>query len=190
MSDIKQVVIKILEGVPVRTALSESKDTIKISGKDISYVVDRNPKGEVTVEIGDGELTDTLGDDFFIHLEYDPDKNDWVEEIWYYDDHLNLKDAPDFMGKANIATIRNLEKQLVSESKSVFESDDPTEENPMKIDAPRGEYWVWKALGEIYGSATKPDPKKNIVDARATTNFSQQGFDDLEEVIDYIKKYF
>jgi hypothetical protein len=28
MSDIKQVVIKILEGVPVRTALSESKDTI------------------------------------------------------------------------------------------------------------------------------------------------------------------
>ena len=79
-----------------------------------------------------------------------------------------------------------IDRSIITESSDK----DPSEESPLKIDAPRGEYWVWMEGGDIYGSAIKPNPNQNIVNARAFTNFTVQGFDTLDEVIEYVKKYF
>ena len=79
-----------------------------------------------------------------------------------------------------------IDRSIITESSDK----DPSEESPLKIDAPRGEYWVWIEGGDIYGSAIKPNPNQNIVNARAFTNFTAQGFDTLDEVIEYVKKYF
>ena len=79
-----------------------------------------------------------------------------------------------------------IDRSIITESAD----SDPTQANPLKIAAPRGEYWVWVEGSEIYGSAVKPNPDRFIVNARSYTNFSAQGFDTVDEVVEYVKKYF
>lgn len=81
-------------------------------------------------------------------------------------------------------------KQAKCEGKTIQESMDPTESNPLKIDAPRGAYWIWKTGNTIYGSAERPNPNQIIHNARSVIDFTSQGFDDVDEVVAYVKKYF
>ena len=60
----------------------------------------------------------------------------------------------------------------------------------IKVDAPRGVYYVYEVGGEIFGTANHENITARIVDARAIHNFTNDGFISLDEVIDYVKKYF
>lgn len=45
------------------------------------------------LDIGDGDLTDSVGDDYFIHVEYYTDEDKFVFEIWWEDEYLNLNEC-------------------------------------------------------------------------------------------------
>lgn len=61
-----------------------------------------------------------------------------------------------------------------------------TSTNPLLVECPRGPYYVWEEFGKFKGSVNNPDGR--IVDARKINTFD--GFDTLDEVVEYVKKYF
>ena len=58
--------------------------------------------------------------------------------------------------------------------------------NPIEVETPHGKYYVWEELGTLKGSTQHPDNR--IVDAHKINTFD--GFDTIEEVVEYVKKYF
>lgn len=58
--------------------------------------------------------------------------------------------------------------------------------NTVCVDCPRGPYYIWNQFGTFKGSTEDPD--RFVVDARKINTF--EGFESIEEVIDYVKKYF
>ena len=63
----------------------------------------------------------------------------------------------------------------------------PTQDAPLRVDTPRGEYYLWLEDDDILGSTEKPG---RINDARAIKNFTASGFVDLDDVVLYVRKYF
>ena len=73
--------------------------------------------------------------------------------------------------------------------RKLMENANPTQSNPLKVDCPRGQYYLWQdADGTVWGSTEKPD--KFISNARAIKNFTDSGFESLDDAIAYVKKYF
>ena len=71
-------------------------------------------------------------------------------------------------------------------SSYVKASTEYTSSNPLQVDCPRGPYYVWEEFGKFKGSVNNPDTF--ISDARKVQTFD--GFDTIDEVIEYVKKYF
>lgn len=71
-------------------------------------------------------------------------------------------------------------------SSSIEASTDYTSTRPLKVDCPRGPYYIWEEFGTFKGSVNNPDTF--ISDARRIHTFD--GFNSLDEVVDYVKKYF
>ena len=65
-------------------------------------------------------------------------------------------------------------------------SSEYTIHNPLKVECPRGPYYIWEESGKFKGSTNNPDAY--IIDARRIHTFD--GFDTLDEVVEYAKKYF
>lgn len=65
----------------------------------------------------------------------------------------------------------------------------PTHDNPLVTTETKSgkPYQIWESNGRIYGSLPG---QQNSRDARAIKDFTGAGFDTLDEVKDYIKKYF
>jgi len=55
-----------------------------------------NDDTSFALDIGDGELTDKDGNDYFIHCEYNCDNGMWhfVFEIWFESDNCSIFDIP------------------------------------------------------------------------------------------------
>ena len=60
----------------------------------------------------------------------------------------------------------------------------------IKVDAPRGAYYVYQVGSEIFGTVDPANITARVVNARAIHNFTSDGFVTLDEVIEYVKKYF
>jgi len=176
------------------------------SGK-ILLTTTRELPGEVLDIISDwvrGQNSDGLGEGFeqqdFAAV-YDKDEYGDIDIYDMASFDWETNDYPFYLlTKPSGATIESVAHQVVqsllegtSVSQAIFERKYPTEKSPLKVDAPRGAYWLWMdSDGDIYGSVDKPDPTKNIVDARSIFNFTDNGFDNyaLDDVIVYVKKYF
>ena len=70
-----------------------------------------------------------------------------------------------------------------------FKDPKPTHDNPLiTSDTKSGQrYQIWENNGKIYGSLPGKQDSRNV---RDVTDFSAAGFKNLDEVKDYIKKYF
>lgn len=71
-------------------------------------------------------------------------------------------------------------------SNYVKASSEYTSSNPLKVDCPRGVYYIWEEFGKFKGSVNNPNTF--ISDARKVNTFD--GFDNINDVIEYVKKYF
>lgn len=58
--------------------------------------------------------------------------------------------------------------------------------NPLLVKCPRGDFYIWEQFGKFKGSTENPD--SFITDARKVRTFD--GFDTIDEVVEYVKKYF
>lgn len=72
------------------------------------------------------------------------------------------------------------------ESSTSIECSEYTSENPLLVECPRGPYYVWEEFGTFKGSTENPNSR--ITNAFRVQTFD--GFDSLDEVVDYVKKYF
>ena len=59
-----------------------------------------------------------------------------------------------------------------------------------EIKTPHGMYYVWEEGNTIYGSGNKANATSNIVNAREIKDFTSAGFESIEEVTDYVVRYF
>ena len=86
---------------------------------------------------------------------------------------------------------RYIDAASKSDNKSDSKSSDskPTKDKPLVTsDTKSGRpYQLWENNGKIYGSVPGQQDSR---DARAVKDFTSAGFDSLDEVKDYIKKYF
>lgn len=72
------------------------------------------------------------------------------------------------------------------ESSTSIECSEYTSENPLLVECPRGPYYVWEEFGTFKGSTENPNSR--ITNAFRVQTFD--GFDSLDEVVDYVKEYF
>ncbi len=106
---------------------------VKFDGKEINYV----PSGQINegvfiFDLGDGELKDVEGDDYFLHLEYIKDKNEWIEEIWFDDDYILFKEwayATEQMKKdLNNIEVFFQKEFITSEIEKIYDEEEEEEE--------------------------------------------------------------
>lgn len=68
--------------------------TYFIKGKEVSCMHHWLDDNTFVFDIGDGDLTDSNGEDYFIHAEYHTDEDKFVFEIWWEDDYyLDVNDC-------------------------------------------------------------------------------------------------
>ena len=77
-------------------------------------------------------------------------------------------------------------RQVDIESSTSVECSEYTSSNPLLVECPRGPYYVWEEFGQFKGSTENPNAR--IVDARRIQTFDD--FDSLDEVVEYVSKYF
>ena len=85
---------------------------------------------------------------------------------------------------------RYIDSVSSSDSKSDKKSDsNPTHDNPLVTTETKSgkPYQIWESNGRIYGSLPGKQDSRNVRDIR---DFTSSGFETLDEVKDYIKKYF
>lgn len=85
---------------------------------------------------------------------------------------------------------RYIDAASSSDSKSDKKSDSkPTHDNPLVTTETKSgkPYQIWESNGRIYGSLPGKQDSRNARDIR---DFTSSGFETLDEVKDYIKKYF
>lgn len=85
---------------------------------------------------------------------------------------------------------RYIDSASNSDSKSDKKSDSkPTHDNPLVTTETKSgkPYQIWESNGRIYGSLPGKQDSRNARDIR---DFTSSGFETLDEVKDYIKKYF
>ena len=85
---------------------------------------------------------------------------------------------------------RYIDSASSSDSKSDKKSDSkPTHDNPLVTTETKSgkPYQIWESNGRIYGSLPGKQDSRNVRDIR---DFTSSGFETLDEVKDYIKKYF
>ena len=68
--------------------MRRSDKTVLFNNQHVRYGNYKYNSDVCVFDFGDGELKDFCGDDYFVHLEYYPDKNVWIEEIWWEDECL------------------------------------------------------------------------------------------------------
>ena len=144
----------------------------------------------------------TGGPKYAIYV-FDGDDNKWKTWGGWYRS-LDEFDADAFLDKINHPNFPNpefnyarnyLDVKIIPngedisdyvESSTSIECSEYTSENPLLVECPRGSYYVWEEFGEFKGSVNNPNSR--IVDARRIQTFD--GFDTIDEVIDYVQKYF
>lgn len=62
--------------------------------------------------------------------------------------------------------------------------------NVKEITTPHGAYYIWQEGNTIYGSNNKTNATSNIINAREVKDFTSAGFESIEEVTDYVVRYF
>ena len=67
------------------------------NGRKLKFNPYWNDETSFALDIGDGELTDKDGQDYFIHCEYNCDNGMWhyVFEVWFENDTCNIYDIPE-----------------------------------------------------------------------------------------------
>lgn len=64
-----------------------------LKNKEVSFSYIWKDTNIFAIDIGDGDLTDNDGDDYFIHVEYYTNEDKYVFEIWWEDEYLNLNEC-------------------------------------------------------------------------------------------------
>lgn len=77
-------------------------------------------------------------------------------------------------------------KRLVTSARRITSDTQYTSNSPLLVECHRGPYYVWEEFGKFKGSVS--DPSARIVDARRIHTFD--GFESIDEVVEYVKKYF
>lgn len=109
-------------------------------------------------------------------VKVDADKNDGVAEIYGPSTREEVSPFYDMENESNWPIL---------ESTSI-ECSEYTSENPLLVECPRGPYYVWEEFGTFKGSTENPNSR--ITNAFRVQTFD--GFDSLDEVVDYVKEYF
>lgn len=68
-------------------------------------------------EFGDGEFTDS-DSEYFIHFEYHVEDREWIIEIWWQDDNININeldkfDADEYITEKEIKEVKKFAKQFM-----------------------------------------------------------------------------
>lgn len=75
-----------------QTGGKETYPLISFRNRGVSYSAGWQD-GLYVFDFGDGEFVDSDGDSYFIHVEYNPDKNKWIAEVWWEDDHMEIRNC-------------------------------------------------------------------------------------------------
>lgn len=72
-------------------------DSLRVGNKKLSYLFSwlDDVTFEIDVGYGDG-LKDSDNDDYFIHIEYHSDTDNWIREVWFEDDYLSVDEWKDY----------------------------------------------------------------------------------------------
>ena len=188
--------------------LSDICTTVR-NGGDVKKAV--NEAAKVLTEVPDGTILTTSGNRG-VKFQYEKKNGKWVTskgdeytsekfarlELDYAYSAPNSmelstpEDAPtkDDIKASHDAAVNGQLDQILGISSKTKNSNNKnyTADNPKKVKCSSGkDYSLWKVGSTIYGSVPGNEKSHN---ARAIRDFSQAGFDSLEEVEDYVKKYF
>lgn len=72
-------------------------DRIRIGNKELSYLFRWLDNVTFAIDVGYGDgLKDSDNDDYFIHIEYHADTDNWIREVWFEDDYLSVDEWKDY----------------------------------------------------------------------------------------------
>lgn len=81
-----------------------------------------NDDTSFALDIGDGQLTDKDGEDYFIHCEYNCDDGVWhhIFEIWFENDNCSIYDIPErerneYLTEAEMEELKTIVLNLFNE---------------------------------------------------------------------------
>lgn len=92
-------------------------ETFNFRGQEISYQWNWLDDDTFVFQFGDGEFHDADGD-FFIHFEYHVTDNEWIIEVWWEDDNIDINeldkfDADEFITEQEIEEVKKFAKQFM-----------------------------------------------------------------------------
>lgn len=92
-------------------------DRFNFRGQEISYQWNWLDNNTFIFQFGDGEFID-LESEYFIHFEYHTEDNEWIIEIWWEDDSINVNeldkcDADKYITEKEIEKVKEFIKQFM-----------------------------------------------------------------------------
>lgn len=86
--------------------------------QEVSYMHSWSDDDTFGFDFGDGEFTDSEGMDYFIRFEYHVANNEWVVEIWWENDSINIdeldkSDADEFITEQEIEEVKKFAKKFM-----------------------------------------------------------------------------
>lgn len=88
-------------------------------GEKVSYGWAWDDADTFGFDFGDGDFTDSEGDEYFIRLEYHVADDEWIVEIWWEDVNvINVNEvsfADDYITKDEIEKVKEFAKQFMKE---------------------------------------------------------------------------
>ena len=84
---------------------------IRFRGRDISYSCEWLDNDTYVFQFGEGEFSDSEGDDYFLRFEYHVSDEEWVIEIWWELDNIDISeldrfDSDEYITKQEIEEVK------------------------------------------------------------------------------------
>lgn len=117
-----RVVENALEELRKNDDFKEENDMnkFKFRNEEVSYMCAWSDSDTFGFDFGDGEFTDSENMDYFIRFEYHVKEDEWIVEIWWENDSINIdeldkSDADDFITEQEIEEVKEFARQLIKE---------------------------------------------------------------------------
>lgn len=92
-------------------------ELISFRGQDIPYTSEWQDNDTYLFRFGDGEFMDSEGDDYYLRFEYHVSDEEWIIEIQWVDDNMDISeldqfDSDKYITKEEIEGVKNFIRQI------------------------------------------------------------------------------
>lgn len=98
--------------------MKEKIEQFNFRGQYVTYNWNWLDNDIFELEFGDGDFTDSENNDYFLHFEYHVNDNQWIIEVWWEYDNININelykcDADEYITEKEIEEVKKFAEQFM-----------------------------------------------------------------------------